>query len=229
MSEALLKDIASKVVEQDLLANWRFYAIFLPSIFLSSALGAYVANRYKKKAEIDAVDADLKKILRQLEKTTEVTEQVRSKVDYADWVEREWKTIRRVKLEELVQSAISVRPWFDQQCSACRQCSLKRESENCPANHTAMIAALYFPEIQRESEQLVKTAYTAICWMHSKLNEILNAVPLQGSEAEIQVKRGELWQQHGTVEEWSKHWQALLDALKALEVKAAQVMCDVLK
>ncbi len=220
LNETVLKDIALQIVQQGILSNWQFYAFLLALSLISGAIGAFLSKYVGKRGETAAVDADLKKILRQLEKTTEVAEQVRSKVDHADWVAREWKTIRRVKLEELVKSAISVEHWLDKQCSACRESSYKEiEGSNSPAKQTEMIAALYFPEIQEQSKKLVHTTSMAIVWMNKKAHEI-NKI---SNENKTQTT---IWIKEETTSEWMQHWNAVSAAISEIKTKAAEIMRD---
>ncbi len=189
MSEALLKEIALQVVQQGLLSNWRFYAILLPLIFISGAAGAYLGKYFGKRGELYATKADFDEILRQLAKTTEVAEQVRSAVSHADWAAREWKTIRRIKLEELVQCAISVDEWLDYKLSALSdivnqyyiQVSNERILDSkkisrypLEAQRVYMISSLYFsdfPELSKQCEKLRIEALKAALLLTNKTKE----------------------------------------------------------
>lgn len=232
-NETVLKDVALQIVQQGLLSNWRFYAILLALSLVSGAIGAYLSKYFGKRGETAATKTDFDEIIRQLAKTTEVAEQVRSAVSYADWTAREWKTIRRIKLEELVQSAINVKHWAEQQCAAWRENFFSDQAENkktrelaCPAEQVAMISTLYFPSLQKESEKLYQVSCKAIVWLANKTHEINNAVSLQESISAIETNRCELWMQKETVAEWEEHYRDVLGAIKELKEKAAEIMRD---
>ncbi|MCI5136994.1 MAG: hypothetical protein D3922_00955 [Candidatus Electrothrix sp. AR1] len=230
--------------------NCHFWVIYLPSIALSIVFGAYLKKYGGERGKIAAIYADLKRILhfhkskaeakkrgeleainagfaeikKQVRETTIITEQVRSKVDHADWVAREWKTIRRVKLEELVQSAISVRHWTNKDLSLDRQDRQNAKSESCPAYHAAMIARLYFPGIQKETTHLVEAVSDAQAWQSNKIVEIY----LQ-SRDEQQKQRANPWLDPKVLFERNEYFKCILKAIKAVEEKAAEIMCDFAK
>lgn len=163
LNEALIKEIALQVVQQGLLSNWLFYAVLLALSLVSGVIGAYLNKYFGKRGETAATKADFDEILKQLQATTKISEEVRSAVSHADWVAREWKTIRRIKLEELVDSAVSVKDWSNNMLSAYMDTidenSLPNEMQNenkkirlssSPAEKTFTISMLYFLDIQTQ-------------------------------------------------------------------------------
>lgn len=223
LDQALLKEVALQVVQQGLLSNWRFYAALLALSLISGAAGAFLSKYFGKRAETAAVDADLKKILRQVEKTTEVAEQVRSKVDHADWVVREWKTIRRTKLEELVQSAISVRQWLNQYkfgwlVVTDHDYMEKQEMRNlpCPAIHVNMLTVLYFTELEEQSRELLQASRA----IDHHLQNISKKARNDGKHSSGQ--RRAIFD--AALPEFNKHHHLLIHAIEELKDKAAEIM-----
>ena len=219
LDQALLKEVALQVVQQGLLSNWRFYAALLALSLISGAAGAFLSKYFGKRAETAAVDADLKKILRQLEKTTEVAEQVRSKVDHADWVAREWKTIRRTKLEELVQSAFSFPNWLHKQQDAWlvttaeefRKYAEIRKSPN-PANHVIMLTDLYFiDELNNQRAKLLEMSTTAIQWLSVTSKDLRGISGEKFSEDEI-------------IKEWNEHLRTAENIVSEITTEASEIM-----
>lgn len=249
LDQALLKEVALQVVQQGLLSNWRFYAALLALSLISGAAGAFLSKYFGKRAETAAVDADLKKILNyhkekseaekrgelaatkadfkkileQLKETTVLTEQVRSKVDHADWVAREWKTIRRVKLEELLQHVASTEKWLDQQYDSCRALyfdpNIKKEHYlTSPLDQIQILTALYFPELKEQIEDLVQNSSETKKWLFSILPKKTEEVISDTREKERR------WQNRHS--EWQKRWNDLtLLRIQVLE-KAKSVMCN---
>ena len=118
MNESLIREVANQVVQESLLQNWWLYAVILAITLLTVCTSTLLKRYFEKRGEVLATSADLQEILRQLKSTTEVAEQVRAAVSHADWAAREWKTIRRTKLEELVEVSLSLEAWLDEQRSA---------------------------------------------------------------------------------------------------------------
>lgn len=160
LNEASIKELALQIVQQQP-SVWYFYAVVIALNVVLGAICVYLIKYVGKRGEQAAIKADFNEILRQIKKTTEVSEQVRSAVSHADWVDREWKTIRRIKLEELVNSADSVKDWLADMLSAYsdilneKKFSDERKIENkrirfssSPAGKISTISKLYFSDTQ---------------------------------------------------------------------------------
>ena len=240
MKEALLdptflKELASQIA-QGVVLDWRFCLALLLLSLASGTAGAYLNKYLGKRGEIAATKADFDEILRQVKETTEVAKQVSSKVDHADWVAREWKTIRRVKLEELVQSAISFPNWLSQQASAYSEygsptLSSEQESENqkiraitSPANHVSMISTLYFPELKEQSQALARLSGTS-----SKMFVKLGREQIRLAREQIRNTQSPPGQE--STETWDsfmndlkQHHRKALDVVSEFKEKAAEIM-----
>jgi hypothetical protein len=105
MQPDLIREIAEAIFRDQLLLNWRFYVLIGSFSFIAGMGGSFATSYLKKRGETFATKADMKEILRQLSVTTRLTEEVRSAVSLADWTTKEWQTIRRLKLEELLSAA----------------------------------------------------------------------------------------------------------------------------
>jgi len=108
MQPDLIREIAEQIVREQFLLNWKVYALICGLGLVAGAAGYWLAPYLKKRAELYATKADMHEVLKQLEETTKVTEQVRVTVSHADWVTREWRTVRRIKLEELINLSSAV-------------------------------------------------------------------------------------------------------------------------
>ncbi|MGB5685865.1 MAG: hypothetical protein WBM35_08640, partial [Candidatus Electrothrix sp.] len=109
--------------------------------------------------------------------------------------------------------------WTNKDLSLDRQDRQNAKSESCPAYHVVMIARLYFPEIQNESEQLVEAVGDAQAWQISKAIEIA----LQ-SRDEQKKQRANPWFDSKTILEKNEKFKCILKAIKAVEEKAAEIM-----
>lgn len=165
MNESLIREVANHVVQESLLQNWRLYAVLLALALLAVCANALLTRYFEKRGEVLATSADLQEVLRQLKSTTEVAEQVRAAVTHADWVAREWKTVRRTKLEELVEVSLSLEAWLDEQRSAWFFPSEKARGGRSPTDRVSMLSALYFPELEQVSTSLENSERRAYAWI----------------------------------------------------------------
>jgi hypothetical protein len=228
MSEALLKEIALQVVQQGLLSNWLFYAVLLGLNLVGGAITACVSSYLRERGKVYATKADFDEILRQLAKTTEVAEQVRSAVSHADWVAREWKTIRRIKLEELVDSAISVKTWSNNLLSVYddiiheNRLSDERKNENrrirfssYPAEKTSTISVLYFPYIQTQLPKMCQSLYRESIAM----KQLASKAEKESLEKNQFIDPAEFG--------WDKQNSILLNIIDEIKNEAAKIMNDI--
>lgn len=150
MSEALIREIANEIFREALIQNWLTYAILTALLIISGAVSAYGANYLRKRAETYATKADFDELLRQLRATTEAAESVRSVIAKADWVEREWQTLRRVKLEELLTAMHAAMHYMDVEQNA-RLFDEGMPTEAVPIWKVETLSSLYFPELFAET------------------------------------------------------------------------------
>lgn len=224
LNETSLKDIASDIVQQGL-SDWRVYAVFFLLSIVSGAIGAYLSKYFGKRGETAATKADFDEILRQMKKTTEVSEQVRSAVSHADWVAREWKTIRRIKLEELIDSAISVKAWSADMLSAYSDIlneskfSDERKIENkrirfssSQAEKSLTISMLYFPDTQT---QLIKRCESLLV-ESAIMQHLFSEAYKKSLEKNQHIPPAEFG--------WDKQYLVLTKSIEEIKTEAAKIM-----
>ncbi len=150
MSEVLIREIANQILKEALIQNWLTYAILLALLVISGAVSAYGGNYLRKRAETYATKADFDELLRQLRATTAAAESVRSEIAKADWAEREWQTLRRVKLEELLTAMHSATHHLDTEQNA-RFFDEGLPTEASPIWKVEALSSLYFPELAADA------------------------------------------------------------------------------
>jgi len=153
MSEALVREIANEVLRAGLLENWRVYVVLAALLLLSGVASTVISTYIRKRAETYATKADLDQLVVQLKATTAAAEQVKSAIAQTDWANREWRTLRRVKLEELVTAVHSARHWLDVETNA-RFFGDQANSDLSPVWKLEVITSLYFPELRPEANTL---------------------------------------------------------------------------
>ncbi len=210
MNESLIREVANQVVQQSLLQNWRLYVVLLALALLAICANALLRRYFEKRGELLATNADLQEILRQLKSTTEVAEQVRAAVSHADWAAREWKTIRRIKLEELVEVSLSLEAWLDEQRSAWFFPGEKACGGRSPTDRVSMLSALYFPELAQVSTSLENAEHRAYAW-------IVNVAARAMQIPDIQT-RGNYYEQ--VRPEWEPLYKEVRVAVKKTKTEA---------
>lgn len=146
MSPDFIRQVAEALFNEQLAANWRFY-VLVGGVTLLANIAWHMFTPYlKKRGETLATKADLDEILRQVALTTRVTEEVRANVSQADWVAREWRTVRRTKLEELVLKANTLDGWAEEAIDKWFYDGAQ-SIYHFPSDDLDALATLYFPEL----------------------------------------------------------------------------------
>lgn len=219
MQQDLIREIAEAVVRDQLIANWRFYAVLVCVAVVGGAAGNWIIPYLRKRAETSALKADMDEVLRQLRETTRTTEQIRVAINQADWAQREWRTIRRVKLEEILGAAYSLDQWLDlQQDRWLHGHELKTDS--VPMDRLKIIGALYFPELKAEVSSVWlahQRAFMFILQVGSGGATARRSNDADGyGKALAEFKAG-----------WAPHYTAARLAIDALETAASKLMAEV--
>lgn len=119
--------------------------LFLAIIGVASALGSYLGSYLKKRGENYATKIDLQNIVDQIKKTTEAAEEIKTKIAHNDWVEREGKSTKKTKLEELFSGVYESNLWLMEEFIYARDTSRLLPHSN-PIWKVRLIGGLYFPE-----------------------------------------------------------------------------------
>jgi hypothetical protein len=164
MSPDLIREIARQIVQEQFLYNWVFYTILFALLFLSSFSSAFIRSYGGKRGETYATKADLEQLTVQLRAMTTVTEEVKTSISHTDWASREWKSLRRIKLEELMGQVFAVRDWIGKE-ERMRFHNESTVSESSPIWKIMTISGLYFPELRDEIEGLNTAYFNYMNWI----------------------------------------------------------------
>lgn len=229
VSAAIIRDIANQIVNETILENWHFYMIFIALSFLASTLGVYLGGYLRKRGETKAIKSDYAEILRQLKESTAITESIKSDINKetviaieeikttiskADWTEREWRTIRKTKLEELINCAFES---VDKIHSQFKSTLYKREEikEIASFNKFRTISILFFPELCLESGDFAKAFTNLNIFIAEK-----NAELVKCEVDNLDIKKA----YKDVNEEYKKHAESLSKSLNQLTLKSFLLM-----
>lgn len=216
MQQDFIHEIAEAILRDSLLLSWHFYVLIGGISFLASSAGHWVASYLKKRGETLATKADMEEILRQVSATTRATEEVRSAISQADWVEREWCTTRRMKLEELLSSAYSLDQWLALQQSKWLY-NEAAASDEAPMERLKLLSTLYFPELQTEAIAVWLAHQQALLFI------LDSGKRTRDSRAALDASAHQLALNEFT-NGWNPFYESARLAISALENKASKLM-----
>lgn len=111
VSEELVREIAEKIVKEQILDNWLFYLLIFAITLLASALSSYLTSRFSKSGELAAITANFETLNKQLDTQTRIVKKIDTEISFSDYKAREWNALRRTKLEELMNEASAGKDW----------------------------------------------------------------------------------------------------------------------
>jgi len=146
LNETLLRHIAEQIAREQFLLQWPIYALMVMIALVVGFAAAFLGAYAKKRGESYATKADFDNLLKQSKATATVAEEVKAAISHADWAARELKTLRRMKLEELLQAVHEVQAWQDLNVNF-RIYNSGTEPGASPLPKVERVAGLYFPEL----------------------------------------------------------------------------------
>lgn len=216
MSEMLLHEIAVQIAREQFLLQWPVYLLMFGIALVVGFAAAFVGAYAKKRGESYATKADFAELLTQLKATTAVAEEVKASISHADWAAREQRTLRRMKLEDLLQAIHEAQAWQDLNKDLLIFDSGKDVGQS-PLPKVERIAGLYFPELRENIFNF--------CQLHRKMTiEVLEArQKILGSTNNFQAQQ--LARQQ-FVTAWAPIYQLQLVTMSAIESQARDLMAE---
>jgi hypothetical protein len=147
MNPEIVSELAKKIAQAQFTENWKYYLVLLALIAISSFLGGLLNAYTAERGKFRAIEENFDKVLAQLEKTTTTTKGIELALSHNDWTSREYKTLRRDKLEKLMYGVYETRDWVAKSITVDHERG-EFEVESSPVRDVVVIANLYFPELK---------------------------------------------------------------------------------
>ena len=149
MTAEQISELAKQILAGMVWTQWPFYVlIVLIAIvwwYFRSSLSSYAIEVGK----FAAVTGHFETLTKQLAANTQTVETIKAEIAHGDWATREWKTLRRLKLEELLQAMLEQKNWGDVYSSELIFGNSIKAGPP-PVNNVELIGLLYFPELENE-------------------------------------------------------------------------------
>jgi hypothetical protein len=123
---------------------------------LVSALTALGVSYFRTRGQNLATKHDFDELQRQLKANTEIVETIKSEVSQLDWAQRERATLRRLKLEALLEKM------HECEVSLDRRLDMAVEGKAAPPERDYLkeldaMATLYLPELKSDVDRFIST------------------------------------------------------------------------
>jgi hypothetical protein len=156
MDKETIQQIAGEVVARLPFGDryWLFLIINIVAMALAAAVAAFGGSYFKTRGQHFATKADFNSLQKQLKATTQLVETIKSEVAQKDWARREWTTLRRIKLEALMEKMHECELYVERRQGAAFEGKPMTPERDCIAEAEAL-AALYFPELNSEVRKFI--------------------------------------------------------------------------
>jgi hypothetical protein len=160
MDHTQIEELARAIAQRSVLDAWPYWLTLIALVFLGVVVANFLASYFAKRGEVSAARADREEILTGLRATTKAAEEVKSAVSLGEWTERERRSLRRAKLEELLLLAYKTQFWLESERIRL-VFTLDDGDEPSPKPTMMAIGGLYFPELEEPLR-----AYSLACNKH---------------------------------------------------------------
>ncbi|ABE45647.1 hypothetical protein [Polaromonas sp. JS666] len=220
MTEALIKELAEQIVNEQIIQNWRLWGVLICVMIVAGGVASFAAAYLVRRAQSLAEAVDRERLIAQLKATTEAAESVRVEISHADWLAKEWKTLRRVKLEEFYSLVYETKEWLERERENRVVSKNKPEISN-PMSRLEILSRLYFPALVSEVMAIIVTAGD----MKMKVAEAASALASAKAANAVEQHQAALDAFHPS---WLALYRKLLEQIADLELKAPTLINEVM-
>lgn len=171
MDKELIKQIASQIINEQILLNWKFYLVIGSIYLVVYCLLSFIKPYLGKRGEALAKKSDLEGVLAEVRKTTELTENIKREIDAESWITKEFNVLRRQKLEELLLLLYEYKKHIETEMKCNIFQGLKSEKSD-PSDHATAIHKLYFPELDEPMKIYYKSCAAWGTWLAEGLTQM---------------------------------------------------------
>jgi hypothetical protein len=217
MNTAVAYETARQMIDSQVFFSGKFYFVFTVLMFSAACAGSFISEFFRGRIRMFAFKTRYGVIPHRREEAPPADVDDKSRAERKDWALREYNTLRRYKLEELLTALFELDHWLERE----RDVMIFRPSAETappPINTIHLIASLYFPELDVEAVAVVGAYRDHVAWIE-EFREKLEAAP-RGPEHEAILAVYDM--------QYCENGQPLAAAVKALEEKARLVMKNVI-
>lgn len=145
MDQDTIRQLAIEIASRLPNYSWTTLLIIQGLITVVAAgVGAFFGEFFKTRGKNLATKADFAELQRQLRQSTELIESIKAEVSQRDWTKREWTTLRRNKLERLLDLMHAAGTFLDRYDTSANE-GKALAGEFDPKDEFATLVELYFP------------------------------------------------------------------------------------
>ncbi len=152
MDANALREFAREVANQTIYDHWLFWVLLIVSAGIAGYLASFLGKYAAKRGENFATKADFRDLLQQTRLTTQEVENIRSEISLGEWTQKEYRSLRKTKLEEFIFAIHDTQHWIlREHHRVVFESNTEEDAPEQPATpiiKAVTIGHLYFPELR---------------------------------------------------------------------------------
>jgi hypothetical protein len=235
MTPDQIKELTAQILSGMVWVQWPSYLLFLALGGVWLYFKQRISGFASKIGEIEAVTSQFETLTEQLKANTAIVETVKTEIAHGDWAAREWKTLRRTKLEQLLEKTNEMKAW-QMLFQSERIFDSKITAGMSPEPQVELIGLLYFPELRESLYSFCRTHDEIVILILNWAKELatpqaqMNAALAQKDSPALVKASSEMIELRGKYfEEMKVIYQRQLEAKSELEKKAKEVFHNIVE
>lgn len=248
-SNPSLTEIARQIVEGQATDDLQFKIVLGVLAILTGLIFWYVKPYLGERGKLLALAETLRMRLDEIRQTTEAAENVRTRIAHSDWTTKEYKTLLRNKLEQLMAAAYKTMSATQTDADFQYENSNLKLTSDAPASEIRLLLAMYFDVLRPEVDKFLLIHSNFSIWLigartqlrkadllvtHEKLDLdtlrsatsgiVTDSLIANQNQKYREAKEQELRIREVYVSEYAPLIQALGEALQNLELRSGLLM-----
>jgi hypothetical protein len=217
MDEVTIQKIATEVARHLAGTAWMLLLVQAVLLAAAAAAGAFFGEYLKTRGKNLATKADFDSLQNQLRANTELVETIKAEVGQKDWTQRERTSLRRIKLEVLIEKMQECETYLDQHRSRFMEGKGTDDQQRDLLNELSAMGVLYFPELQEEVTRFYIIGKQQIT-MGLKLAQALGSDDMAVRQSALDTFG----------REWTESYKELIAARSALTDAARRLLVEIM-
>jgi hypothetical protein len=167
VSNPTIFDIAKLIAEGKVADDYQFFIILAVLALLTGLVVWFVAPYLGERGKLLAMAEKLEERLNDIRQTTEAAENVRTRIAHSDWTTKEYKTLLRNKLEQLMGAAYKTKSACEADANFKQDTPGDKFTSKEPSLEVELLSAMYFRVIEIEVRNFIVAHTNFSIWLNN--------------------------------------------------------------
>lgn len=164
-SEPTLASVAQQIVEGRATDNAHFWVVLLALGGITALVAWFLAPYLSERGKLLALAETLERRLDEIRQTTDAAERIKTDISHSDWTVKEYKTLRRNKLELLVADAYKLLRATEADCRSLLDPDGGAITSGEFAYDLQRVSVLFFEGVLAETKEIIACHSSFMNWL----------------------------------------------------------------